>query len=1051
MKKRFTCKLMFLFVFLMGTGIYAQTRSGIVRSVDGPLPGVSVVEKGTSNGTSSDFDGNFTITVDNSEAILVFSYIGFLSQEISASADLSNIVMIADTEELDEVVVIGYGGQSKKTLSGAISSIGAEALEQTSSPNLATGLSGKVAGLYIDNSLNTPGEEKVSIRIRGTNSFNNSSALIVIDGIPNRAGGLNRINPSDIESISVLKDASAAIYGARAANGVVLVTTKRGNKGKPKVRMSSSYGFLDFTKIPDMHSAHEYMDIVNLMYTYDLPANEWEASRAASGQVYTRPNGDQVQPGYSSEAIQNTASGSDPWLYPSSNFAEEVFVSAPIIENNLQITGGGENTSYLASLSHLSQELNFKNAPDGYEKLDLRLNLDTKINDFLKLDVGLYTRNENLNKMARPYGDTFFQTYSLQPTNVAYWPTGEPGPGYRQWNPVVNVTEQNGFDETKTNITQSNLGLTFDVPGIDGLSLRGLISYDKMNVDRKQFVTPYILYSWDGKNRDSSGLFPVENGVDSPELTQDNISLTDITATFSFTYEKDFGDHYIKFLGGITREESVQDFTRAFKTGFLTKDLPHLSFGSNEGQFTNGTGFETARLNYFGRLNYNQKDKYLLELVFRYDGSYLFPKEGRYGFFPGVSAGWVLSEESFWNSNFLSFFKMRGSFGQLGSDSVAPFQYLSSYGFSQTALTDVYTTAYETKIPNPNITWETQTSRNIGFDLLAMDSKLSLSLDIFKNTREDILTLPNVTLPRYTGITPPNQNIGEFENAGYELNLGYKGETSKGLSYDFSFNLSDSNSKIVFLDEPELADRPWQRETGGDVSRLLLYKSDGIFRSQAEVDANTLDYSDLTTELKPGDVRVTDINGDGKITSADRTRIGGSPFFDTQFGFNTSLKYKNFDFNMYWNGAAGGYQNVEWENMSSDGWNIQRYISGRAWSLENTNSKYPRLSNNRIAWYSMVTDVHMMKRDFIRLKNLEIGYNLDEKILKMINADSFRLSLSGTNLITISDYPYDPEVAQSLVDANQTRANIDDKLNNFASGWAYPSLKRISVGVQVTF
>jgi TonB-linked SusC/RagA family outer membrane protein len=847
-----------------------------------------------------------------------------------------------------------------------------------------------------------------------------------------------------------LKDASAAIYGARAANGVVLVTTKRGKKGKPKVRISSSYGVQDFTKIPEMHSADEWMDLVNLLKIYNLPANEWSAARAASGQAFTRPNGDLVQPVYSSDLIQNTASGTDPWLYPSSNFAEEVFASAPIIDQNIQISGGDENTSYIASLSNLSQELNFKNAPDGYDKLDLRLNLDTKINDYLKMDVGLYTRNENLNKMARPYGDTFFQTYSLRPTNVAYWPSGEPGPGDRGWNPVVNVTDQNGFDETKTNIIQSNIGLTFDVPGIEGLSLRGLVSYDKMNVDRKKFVTPYILYSWDGINRDSSGLTPVENGLDSPELTQDNISLLDISATFNLTYEKDFGDHYFKFLGGITREEGVQDFTRVIKSGFLSKDLPHLSFGTDV-KSTIGTGYETARLNYFGRLNYNLKNKYLLELVFRYDGSYLFPEQGRYGFFPGVSAGWVISDESFWNSNFLSFFKMRASIGQLGSDSVNPFQFLSSYGFSQTALTDVYTTAYETKVPNPNITWETQTSRNIGFDLLAMDSNLSLSLDIFKNTREDILTLPNVTLPSYTGITPPNQNIGEFENTGYELNLGYNGETSKGLSYSFSFNLSDSNSKIVFIDEPELADRPWQRETGGDVSRLLLYESNGIFRSQAEVDANTLDYSALTAQLKPGDVRIVDTNGDGKITNADRTRIGGSPFFDTQFGLNTTLKYKNFDFNMYWNGATGGYQNIEWENMSSDSWNIQRYISKRAWSLDNTNAEYPRLANNASAWYSMKTDVHMMKRDFIRLKNLEIGYNLDEKICNMIKAESFRLSLSGTNLITITDYPYDPEVAQSLVDAQQTKADIDDRLNNFASGWAYPSLQRITFGVQVTF
>ena len=1041
---------------LLSTTLFvnAQTTvSGNITDNSGPLPGVTILEKGTTNGTVSDFDGNYTLSIANQNAVLVFSYLGFLSQEITSDeSGVLDVQMQEDVQGLEEVIITGYGTQKKATLTGSIATIGGEALEKSASPNLGTALAGKVAGLFIDTANGAPGADNPAIRVRGTNTFNNSSALVVIDGIPNRAGGLSRINPADIESISVLKDASAAIYGARAANGVILITTKRGQKGTPKVKITSNYGWQNFTTVPDMLRGAEYMDLVNLLNVYKLPTNEWTAANAVRGEPYTRPNGEVLNPTYPTERIQNTAAGNDPWNYPDTDWMEEVQrKNAPTSRQNVQVTGGTENLSYLASVGYLRQDVNFKNAPKGFTQYDLRLNLDAKINDYLSFDVGLYSRQEENLTATNPPSNVFNDLVRQYPWFPAYWPTGEFGPDIENGNnPAIRVTEEPGYTNRSTNFVQSNIGLDLKVPGIEGLVLRGNVSYDKMNYDYKNWNRPWQLYTWDGINKDSSGLTAAQRGPSDPSLTQDHTTQTDITATVNASYEREVGSHFFKILGGVTREETTQSYTRAFKRFFLSNDLDQLSFGGQDGQFSQGTGFETARLNYYGRANYAYDEKYLLELLFRYDGSYLFPEETRFGFFPGVSAGYVLSKEAFFNENipFLDYFKLKGSWGQLGNDNVAAFQYLASYGFSATSLGEVVTTAFETKVPNPNITWETQTSTNFGFDLRAINNRLSFGFEFFRNVRTDILTLPNKTLPSYSGISPPAQNIGEFENKGIELTAGFNGETSSGLTYNFTLNFSDSNNELVFIDEPDFADRPWQRETGGELGRPLRYVFDGVFRSQAEIDSEVLDYSGVTPLLKPGDARVKDISGDGKIGPEDRTRVGGSAFADTQFGFNTSMSFKNFDFNMYWNGSAGGYNTYEWSFMSGTLANVQRDVFDRAWSLDNPNAPAPRLADRGDQWYSGQTDYALITRDFIRLKTLELGYNFDESVCKAIGAENIRISLSGTNLVTLTDFPFDPEVVQSGVNIGATRNASGGSVNN---GGAYPMLKTIITGVQITF
>jgi TonB-linked SusC/RagA family outer membrane protein len=1049
--------------FLMISMSAQQTVTGVVSDASGPLPGVSIVVKGTTQGAQTDFDGMYTIEVADENAILLYSYIGYLTQEQTVGSNTSlDVILQEDVQNLDEVVVVGYGTQKKATLTGSVSSVGGATLEKSSSPNLGAALAGKVAGLFIDTGSAVPGSDTPAIRVRGTNTFNNSGALVVVDGIPDREGGIARINPADIESISVLKDASAAIYGARAANGVILVTTKRGKVGAPTVKLTSSVGTQSFTSTPDMLNGAEYMDLVNVLNVYKLPVGEWNTAHAGRGAPYTRlDNAEVVNPTFTTDRINNTAAGADPWLYPDTDWFGEVTTKGALISRqNVQVSGGTEDVRYLASLGYLKQDVNFKGAPKGYNQFDLRVNLDAKISKSLSLDVGLYSRQEENLQNTRGADGIFADLGRQYPWFPAFWPSGELGPDIENGNnPAVRVTDSPGFNDSSNNFVQSNIGLTYNFPGVEGLQFRGNVSYDKANREFKQWNRPWTLYTWDGVNRDSSGLTAAQRGPGDPSLRQNHTTKTDFTATFTGSYEKEVGDHYFKLLGGITREESDQEFFGAFRRFFLSSDLAQLDLGGAEGQNSEGNGFETARLNYFGRVNYAFQEKYLIEFLFRYDGSYLFPENNRFGFFPGVSAGYVVSKESFFEEAlpFIDYLKLRGSWGQLGNDNVAAFQYLNAYELSATGLGSTVTTAYERNVANPNITWETSTSRNVGIDLRTLDNRLTFSLDLYRNSREDILTVPLKTLPEYSGISAPAVNIGEFENSGYEISVGFNGGNPDGLQYNFTVNFSDSNNELVFFDEPSLEDRPWQRETGGEIGRPLLYSYDGVFRSQAEIDAETLDYSGVTGELKPGDARVKDISGDGAIGPEDKQRTGGSAFADTQFGINTALNYKNIDFSMYWAGAAGGYSNYEWSFMSGTLANVQRDVRDRAWSLDNLDAYGPRLADRGDQWYSGQTDAYLITRDYFRLKNLELGYTFDQGLIEKLGAQNLRLSISGTNLITITDYPFDPEVLQiGSGDLSNNDPNNNDGAQGVSggrtvNGSVYPMLKTINFGLQITF
>ena len=491
------------------------TVTGKIANSDGtPLQGATVIDMNdATNGVLTGNEGDYSIKLKDGNTTLQVRYIGFETQEIAVNGRSNiDITMDEDMTSLDEVIVTGYATQKKATMTGSVAAISGKELERSSAPNLGTALAGKVAGLYIDTRNATPGADDPAIRVRGTNTFNNTSALVVIDGIPNRAGGLSRINPADIESISVLKDASAAIYGARAANGVILVTTKRGKQGPPTVQLTSNYGVQSFTRVPDMLTGAEYMDLVNLLNVYKLPVGEWTAANAVRGQPFTRPNGEVLNPTYTTERINNTAAGNDLWEFPDTDwFGEVTRKNAPTHRHNLQVSGGSEHVNYLASLGYLRQQINFQNAPKGFTQFDMRLNMDAKINEFVKLDLGLYSRQEENYTFTR--GNPIADLIRQYPWFPAYWPTGEFGPDIENGNnPAIRVTDEPGYNDNSRNYVQSNVGITINVPGVEGLELRGNVSYDKFNYDFKQWNRPWVLYTWDGVNRNSSGLTAAQRG-----------------------------------------------------------------------------------------------------------------------------------------------------------------------------------------------------------------------------------------------------------------------------------------------------------------------------------------------------------------------------------------------------------------------------------------------------------------------------------------------------------------------------------------------------------
>nr|WP_229214168.1 TonB-dependent receptor [Dyadobacter flavalbus] len=1043
-------------------GVYAQNViKGKVQDDTGvALPGVSVVVKGTTAGTVTDNDGLYSIAAEKN-GTLVFSFIGYLTKEISIGNQSNlDVTLISDTKALTEVVVVGYGTAKKATLTGSVTAVKGAELQKAPAANLSNTLGGRLPGVSAVQSSGEPGYDGSAIRIRGTNSLGNSNALIVVDGVPNRSGGLDRINPADIESISVLKDAAAAIYGSRAGNGVILITTKRGKSGKPQLAYDFNMGMSRPTRTPEMSNASEYATIRNELQIYDnLPVGQWGNALQGFNTTgsYTRTdNGNVLTATFSPEDMQKFRDGSDPLLHPNTDWYKSVIRNwAPQQRHNVQLTGGSENIKYLASLGYINQDGYYVNSATGYKQYDMRINLDTKINKYVSANLGVALREEFRHfPNGGGAGDIFRMLMRGKPTEIAIWPDGRPGPDIENGqNPAVITTNTTGYNNDKRDFIQTNGSLDILIPGVNGLKVTAMAAVDKQIRRQKSFQKPWTLYYWDKKSFEADGTSPLLTGsvrstFNDPRLTESSFQELSIQLTGQVSYEKSIGSHNFNVMAGIQREKVDADGFFAYRRYFLSPVVDQLfAGGTPEQNIGNYDLFKRARLSYFGRAGYNFKEKYLAEFLWRADGSYVFPKDGRFGFFPGISAGWRISEEEFWKNNvrFVNNVKLRGSWGQmgaepyfLGTETLAEYQYLSTMGFGQYVINDqVAKTLLESRVANNSFTWEVANNSNFGIEGTLFRDKVAFEFDYFVNNRSNILIPKAGSTPSSAGIDGklPPQNLGKLQNKGWEFKVSYDGSIND-FTYSVSVNGGYAKNQIKYWDETPGAPS-YQRSTGMPYGSFLVYQFDGVFKDQAEIDANTIDYTPITGTLRPGDMKFQDVNNDNKINADDRIRSEKvqRPWFTG--GASINLGYKAFDLSVLFQGATGGLQLVGLTESGDIG-NYLKYDYDHRWTIDNPTNDYPRLTNRNNAYYTNTgnagfNNYFLKSNNYLRLKNIELGYNLPSEIGSKLGLSRFRVYVNGLNLFTIDKIKiWDPEATTT-------------------SGQYYPQSKIVNAGVRVSF
>lgn len=968
------------------------------------LPGVSVVLMGTQTGTITESDGNFSLVIgDGNQQTLVFSFVGHISQQVVVGTQtFLDVTLPVENKALQEVVVVGYGTQKKATLTGSIAVTKGEDLKKSPAVNLSNSLAGRLPGIIANNRSGQPGSGS-SILIRGQSTLGNNSPLIVIDGVWGREG-FEQINPNDVESISVLKDASAAIYGAQAANGVILITTKRGNTGKPSFSYTMNQGFSQPTRLAKMADAATYAGFMNELYNY------------------------QGQPDrFTDEEIQKLRDGSDPVKYPNTNWSKEAFKKVALqSQHNLSVRGGTETIKYYLSGSYANQDNILKNSNIDYNNFSIRSNVDAQINKSIKIGLDFAARDQNRTLPSMGTGSVFHTIWRNYPFLRAYNPDGSVAPGIeRGENPLIMATDAAGYNNERNNLYQTTFKYDIQLPWVNGLGVDGFVAYDRSFTHSKLFQKPWTVFDYNPDNDQYTSR--LGGGVTSPQLTQTYNGSSRTTVNFRAKYDALFGDHGINTFIAVEQTESKGDNFWAFRRNYLTSTIDQLYAGGAADKDNSGTAFETARRNLFGRFNYNFRDKYMVDFSFRYDGSQNFPKDNRYGFFPGVSAGWRISEEDFVKNNLsmVDNLKLRGSIGKMGNDQVSAFQYLSTYTFGNGHyFADPVTSLNRGITPNTNITWEVAQTLNLGLEASLWQGLLGLELDVFKTRRNNILTARNASVPAYTGLNLPNENIGIVENKGFELQLTHNNRAAR-LPYHLGANISYARNTIIDIDEA-MNQQVWQMRTGHPMGTSLYYDAIGIYRSQEEIDN-----SPHPVGTKVGYLQYRDVNGDNIIDAKDRIRDDYTNVPRVSFGFNAGVTYKNFSLNALLQGQTAVKQYIFLQSGLA-GNSLQDWIENR-YTPENPNSTFPILPTYEAEINGYRSNFWLRDASFIRLKNLEISYNLPASLLETLKIQNLRIYANGFNLITLDKLKYfDPEGSSE-------------------TGGFYPQEKIYNLGLNITF
>lgn len=1014
----------FLLFSLMLFSQAGEVKGLVLDDAGIPLPGASVLIKGTTQGTVTDFNGNFTISVmDPNTTTLVISFISYQTKEVAVNnQSFIEVSLDADVAALDEVVVIGYGNQKRATLTGSISEVEGEDLVKSPQPNITSSFSGRMSGVIANNRSGEPGADDSSISVRGLATMGNNDVLVVVDGVPGQVGGLSRLSPEDIESISVLKDASAAIYGSRAANGVILVTTKRGRKNQaPSVSYNFDIGFSSPTRLADMADAATYGAIRNEIAYYNNPDG-------GMNQIYTP------------EEIQLFTNGSDPLNYPNTNWAEQTLKDVSIqTKHNLNVRGGGEHINYYFSLGSLSQDGLYEDGVTDYKQYNVRSNIDAQISDRLKIGVSLSGRKEDRQFATQSAGNLFRTIYRAYPTVVGVYPNGLPSTGIENSNPMIMAQSMAGTDKQPTYVFNGILTASYDLPFLEGLSVDGFFSVDELSKRRKLFSTPYTLYNYNGET-DTYDPVVAGGGPDQQaSLDEEHFNESMKVANIKLNFNRTFGGHNIDAFVGYERSETNSHTFGASRIHYPTTQTPELSQGGAAATDSDnyGSSYNFTRESILSRIAYNFQEKYMAEIQMRIDGSSNFPKGERFGVFPSISLGYRISEEPWFESGFFNDLKIRTSYGRLGNDNIGQFQYYDNYSFNNSYILDgeLVSGLDLIKLGNPNITWEVANKTDAGINVKWLDH-FTTEIISFYQDRTRILIARNASIPGSTGIVNPydsdplvpSENIGKVTSQGIELTMGYRNSAERAFRFGIQGNFTYAKSKIGFIDEaPGVLD--YQQQTGRPLNTYLLYNAIGIFRTQEDLDNNP-----HVPGAQLGDLIYEDLNGDSEITADDmyRTKYGNIP--QMTFGLVFDASWKNFDISAVFSGQAQVSQYVLPESGT-----VGNYYSSWAnnrWSPNNPNGSYPRVSERSSSAVSgglYRNDFWLNNAAFVRLKNVQLGYSFTGDWMERLSISNARIYASGFNLFTITEVDdYDPEGSNE-------------------SGHFYPQQKIINLGLNIEF
>ena len=1015
----------------MKTGIPAEgdqekTVSGKVVDQNGQsMPGVSVIVKGTTVGIVTNIDGEYTLANIPADATtLVFSFVGMKTQEVAiANQSIINVTLEEETIGLEEVVAVGYATQKRVNIVGSVTSVAGDKIESIPAADVTNAISGRLPGAIVIQDTGEPGQNDARIRVRGRTTLGdeeNVAPLVVVDGIPGR--NLAEIDPIDIESISVLKDASAAIYGSQAANGVILVTTKSGQTGKPTMNYQFYQGFMTPTILPKALNAGDYATMLSEYQDYE-------------GKART----------YSDEDIALYYSGRDPWEHPNSDWMGDLVQDwTTTSKHNFSISGGTANgMNYFVSLGYKNEEAIYKAESTSYQQYNIRAKLSLPINEWLTTSVDYAGFLENKKYPVKSAGSIYGQATRLVPTQWSYWPTGEPGPDIEYGdNPVVTSTFEGGYDDQNTYRNQLTFKATIEPPMIKGLAISGEYTYDLDNWYRKQFRKPWILYFpiWESAVRDSEGfitsmdLTPTPRGYSSPELVEDYSRNIRKLGIVSANYDRQFGDHHVGLFGAYEQQTNDYNYFGAFRKYYISEVVQTLDAGADAEKNNWGSMSIYARKSWIARANYNYRGKYLAEFVFRRDGSLKFPPDSRWGNFPGFLVGWRASEEDFWKDNlsFINYFKLRGSYGLMGMDPGNPFQYMNKYQLS-TGMTlgsgkVVETIVQQAGVANPNITWEKQSTLNFGFDSQFMNNTYSLSAELFYSKRSDILAPRDASVPGFTGLALPDENIAEVDNRGFEIEAGYHKEFNEFL-LNVSGNIAYNHNEVVFMDEPERA-VPWQQRTGHPYGAALLYNCIGVFADQAAVDAYP-----HWSGAKPGDLIFEDVSGDGQITSDDRILVDKTDAPEITYGISLDMSWRNWNLTLLAQGQGTYYRINIQDGRRGEAGNYMQWEFDNRWTPENTQTDIGRAYNRGdLYWHFEVNNstYYFDSMAYCRLKNAILTYTIPANLVQKVGLSNASVYFAGNNLFLIyaAQKNFDPEIGQPLT---------------------YPAVRTLALGVRVTF